>query len=274
MLPSLAVLLSTVAFAAPTPPSPERPVPRDPQRLTFAMEQTAAELSAAVARWREDGGTGSNPPPEDVQLWALWQQRTYLFLGDRPRLAAKVLPKLRDELRAEAEQILAARRALGRLNPPTKRKPGSFSTGAAKPAAVLRGYYREAQRRFKVSWRVLASVNLVETTFNKIRSNSTAGAQGPMQFIPSTWSAYGMGGNIRDPHDAILGAANYLRASGAPGDYRRALYAYNPSQLYVTAVRSYAKAMRSRPEFFYELYNWQVFVRTPSGRTRISGPGL
>ena len=57
-----------------------------------------------------------------------------------------------------------------------------------------------------------------------------------MQFMPSTWREYGLRGNIHDPHDAILGAANYLHAAGAPGDIGRALYAYNPSPYYVDAV--------------------------------------
>ena len=54
---------------------------------------------------------------------------------------------------------------------------------------------------------VLAAVNFVETKFGKLRSSSAAGAQGPMQFIPATWRRYGLGGNVRDAHDAILGAA-------------------------------------------------------------------
>jgi hypothetical protein len=57
-----------------------------------------------------------------------------------------------------------------------------------------------------------------------------------MQFLPATWRAYGLGGDVHDPHDAILGAANLLRASGAPTDNRRALFAYNHSTLYVDAV--------------------------------------
>ena len=90
-------------------------------------------------------------------------------------------------------------------------------------------------------------MNLVETGFNKLRNDSVAGAQGPMQFIPSTWRAYGMGGDIHDPRDAIMGAANYLRASGAPGNYRRALYAYNPSTLYVRGRPQPRAADRARP---------------------------
>lgn len=104
------------------------------------------------------------------------------------------------------------------------------------PAGTLLDHYRKAQRRYRVPWQVLAAVNFVETGFNRLRSNSTAGAQGPMQFIPATWRAYGRGGDIHDPHDAILGAANYLRASGAPRNLGRALYAYNRSSLYVEAV--------------------------------------
>ena len=106
------------------------------------------------------------------------------------------------------------------------------------PADRLLAYYREAERRFGVPWHVLAAVNFVETAFGKVRSRSTAGAQGPMQFLPATWRAYGLGGDVDDPRDAILGAANLLRSSGAPGDLRRALYAYNHSTLYVDAVLS------------------------------------
>ena len=130
-------------------------------------------------------------------------------------------------LRADARDVLLARRALVRLTPPTTLPLSAFRTGPAESADRLLGHYRAAQRRFGVPWEVLAAVNFVETAFGKVRSQSTAGAQGPMQFLPATWRAYGLGGDVHDPHDAILGAANYLRASGAPGDLRRALFAYN-----------------------------------------------
>ena len=94
-----------------------------------------------------------------------------------------------------------------------------------------------------------------------------------MQFIPQTWSAYGMGGNIRDPRDAILGAANYLHANGAPRDVHGALYRYNPSSHYVNAVLAYASRIQRNPRNFFEYYAWQVFVRTPEGTQRITGPG-
>jgi soluble lytic murein transglycosylase-like protein len=121
---------------------------------------------------------------------------------------------------------------------------------------------------------VLAAVNFVESAFGKLRSASAAGAQGPMQFMPSSWRAYGLGGNVHDPHDAIIGAANYLRAAGALHDIRRALHAYNPSGRYVDAVLRYAHEIGVDAHNFYELYSWQVFVKTSSGFVRLTGPGL
>jgi membrane-bound lytic murein transglycosylase B len=121
-----------------------------------------------------------------------------------------------------------------------------------------------------VRWPLLAAVNLVESSFGRLRNDSTAGAQGPMQFMPSTWATYGRG-DVHDPHAAILAAARFLHAGGAPAHERAALYAYNPSQRYVTAVEAYARVM-SDPRAFRELYAWQVFVRTTAGLRRLTGP--
>jgi hypothetical protein len=265
-------VLSQDEEAQTAPPAPDRGVPRDPERLAGALAETTLSLREAIALWRREGDPSRGDPPEDVTLYALYQQRVYLFLGVRPRLARQVLARLPGSVRPEARDVLRARRALSRLNPPTRRV--RFKTGRALPAGLLLDLYRRAEDRFGVSRRVLAAVNLVETGFNRIRSNSSAGAQGPMQFIPSTWRRYGMGGRIHKPRDAILGAANYLHASGAPPDYRRALFAYNPSTLYVNAVLSYARAMRRRSDAYYALYSWQIFVRTPTGARRLTGPGL
>jgi membrane-bound lytic murein transglycosylase B len=256
----------------PSLPQPDRPVPKRPARAATELSDTTHALREAIARWRHDGDPSEGEPPDDVTLLALYQQRIYLFLGDRRPLARRVLPLLPPDVEPEARDILRARRALHRLNPPTRRR--RFRTGRALPAGVLFGFYRRAERRFGVSRRVLAAVNLVETGFNRIRSNSTAGAQGPMQFIPSTWRRYGLGGNVHRPRDAIMGAANYLHASGAPRSYRTALFHYNPSTLYVNAVLGYARAMRRRSDALYALYAWQVFVRRPDGAERITGPGL
>jgi hypothetical protein len=257
------VLLAFLALAAPPPPG--APIPRDPAALATRLEETTHDLSDAVGRWR---ASGRERVPKDVTLDALYQQRIVLLLSERRALARAVLGRLPNPKPLRSE--LLARGELGRLSKP--RPLSAFRTGRAAPAGKLLRYYLAAQRRFKVAWNVLAAVNYVESAFNKLRNASSAGAQGPMQFLPSTWRAYGLGGNVHDPRDAILGAANYLHANGAPRDYRRALYRYNPSWLYVDAVLRYSRRIRSDPRAYYVFYSRQVFVRTPHGLVRLTGP--
>jgi hypothetical protein len=257
------------ARAPQSPPSPDEPIPRDPGALAKRLTATTAALNEAIDRWR-GGGDPRGPTPEDVTLHALHQQRMHLLLTSGARLARAVIPRLPALLARDLRTTIRARRGLGKLTPPVPRS--RFRTGPALPAGVLLDHYREAQRRFGVAWPVLAAVNFVESDFGRLRNESVAGAGGPMQFIPSTWVAYGMGGDVRDPHDAIMGAANYLHASGAPGDYSRALYAYNPSAAYVSAVLGYVRQIRRDPRTYFVYHSWQVFVRTPAGVRRITGP--
>ena len=203
----------------------------------------------------------------------LHEQRIYRVLAADDRLAAIVLGRLGASAAREAASNVRAGGALYDHFSPVKVLP-DFRTRPPEPADVLRRYFDQAQERFGVDWEVLAAVMLIETRMGRIVSNSSAGAQGPMQFIPSTWAAYGLGGDVHEERDAILGAANYLSASGAPSDYRGALFHYNPVPAYVTAVTGYANAMERDPDLFYAYYNWQVFVRTTRGDVRLTGPGL
>jgi membrane-bound lytic murein transglycosylase B len=262
------VLLAIAALWA--APPPDAPIPHQPRPLASRLAATTADLQAAIDRWRTVGSPTRGGPPEEVTLDALYQQRIYLVLAANARLARAVLRLLPARVARAARSEIAARRELGRLSRPRPRS--AFRVGRPEPAGRLRRYYAEARRRFGISWRVLAAVNYVESAFNKLRNASSAGAQGPMQFLPSTWRAYGLGGNIHDPHDAIIGAANYLHANGAPQNYRRALFRYNPSSLYVDAVLRYTSAIRADERAYYALYSRQVFVRTPQGLVRLTGP--
>ena len=94
-----------------------------------------------------------------------------------------------------------------------------------------------------------------------------------MQFMPATWRAYGLGGNVHDDRDAIMGAANYLRASGAPRNMRRALFAYNQARAYVDSILRYTQLIERDPRNLYVFYSWQLFVRTEKGDVRLTGPG-
>jgi hypothetical protein len=251
-------------------PRPDAAIPREPQVLADRLAETHAALAQAIDGWRSEGDLGEHPPPRDVTLWALHQQRIHLLLTGRGRLAERVLEHLPAKPARHLRATFRARRGLGKITPPT---PGRYRTGPPEPPRTLLAHYRKAQRRFGVQWPVLAAVNFVESAFGRMRNSSAAGAQGPMQFIPSTWEAYGMGGDVNDPHDAIMGAANYLSASGAPADLTGALYAYNPSDLYVRAVLAYAGRVKRDRDAFLSYYSWQVFVRQPDGGTRrITGP--
>ncbi|WP_248962859.1 lytic transglycosylase domain-containing protein [Sphaerisporangium perillae] len=252
-------------------PAPDTKIPKDASKLARSLKDTTRALHAAVDAWTGDGDPSRGGPPEPVVLLALHQQRIYRFAARHPGPASRAFGELAAPLAGEARDNTEAIRELLSLAHPLKGS-ATFKVQRPLPAGVLLGQFKKAERRFGVEWEVLAAVMLVETKFGRVRSASYAGAQGPMQFMPATWKAYGMGGDIQDPEDAIAGAANYLRASGAPRDYKRALHAYNPSNAYVNAVLLHARQMKRDSRNYYAYYNWQVFVLTTNGERRLTGP--
>jgi peptidoglycan hydrolase CwlO-like protein len=112
--------------------------------------------------------------------------------------------------------------------------------------------YRASARKygFGRDWYILAAVGKVESNHGETIGPSSAGAMGPMQFLPSTWEYSGVDGdgdgvaNIMDPKDAIPAAAGYLEEGGAPIDWYRALYSYNHADWYVKKVLAVAEAYR------------------------------
>jgi Transglycosylase SLT domain len=123
--------------------------------------------------------------------------------------------------------------------------PSQFALGHI-PLDMLR-LYQEAAAKYGLEWEYLAAIGQVETHHGTLAgacATSSAGARGPMQFMPGTWDAYGNGGDVCDPKDAIPAAARYLKASGAPKDWDRALFAYNHAGWYVDLVKSWAEKYR------------------------------
>ena len=130
---------------------------------------------------------------------------------------------------------------------------------SAAPLAALRSYYLEAQNRYGIDASYLASINFIESKFGRVNGPSSAGALGPMQFMPSTWVEYGQGGSIMDPHAAILAAARLLVHNGAPYDMRNAIWHYNNSFDYVDSVEFFARAYRADPGWLERMYYWDTF---------------
>jgi hypothetical protein len=125
---------------------------------------------------------------------------------------------------------------------------GGATVRAESPIDLRTLYIRAAQTCPGLPWGVLAGIGQVETDHGRVKAVSSAGAEGPMQFLPSTWAIYGVDGdgdgkaNIFDQADAVYSAARYLCASGGgrPDTLYDAIYAYNHSDYYVRTVLSLA----------------------------------
>jgi cell wall-associated NlpC family hydrolase len=126
----------------------------------------------------------------------------------------------------------------------------SAQAQAQIPASYLELFQAAAATCPGLPWSVLAGIGRVETDFGTNTQTSSAGAVGPMQFLPATFAAYDTpvppGGatppSPDDPTDAVYAAARDLCANGARGgaDIPGAVFAYNHSQAYVAEVLSYA----------------------------------
>jgi membrane-bound lytic murein transglycosylase B len=226
-----------------------------PQQVADQLAQTDSALRAAIDGWRAGGDPPATAPPQEVLDQAQAVQDDARYLTRHPNLTAQVLPLLSPALANQVRRLTTASRDLLRLSKGARQR--HLKVGAPPPLSDLISFYREASRRYGVAWNYLAAIHLVETKFSRVKSDSVAGAKGPMQFIPSTWRIYGNGGDIHDPHDAILAAANLLHNNGAPPQYARALRAYNNSGLYVDAVTRYAREIAANPYGVYYLYCWQ-----------------
>lgn len=253
-------------------PGPDVRPPRRPGPLARAIQDVTLDLPRAIDQWLDGGGVRLSRAGHNIALGGLWQQKLYRHLIVHPRLRAKVLRRVPAWLDRRIQRHVKAGAGLRSLASPVD-PPVRVKTYPPTPHRKLIRLYRLGQRRFGVPWYVLASVNFVETKFARLLGPSSAGAMGPMQFMPATWDAYGNGGDINDPHDSIMAAARYLRASGAPGNMRGALFAYNRSTAYVDAILAYAREMKRDPRTMYAYYFWQVFYRTTAGDLQLTGPG-
>jgi membrane-bound lytic murein transglycosylase B len=248
---TVAAPTSTVPFDLTTlrPPAPAG----DPGGL-------AAQIVAAEATLR-DGASGE----EAVGRAALAQQVAYRQLGVHPEWDAAVLAAVPPALQLSVQRQAAARREFGAMRVPRSATPPAWRIIPPAPLAELQADYQAAAAATGVPWQYLAAVHLVETATGRIDATSTAGAQGPMQFLPATWAAYGAGGDIHNTRDAIFTAARYLAANGGATDIRPALWRYNHSDHYVLGVVLYGDIIAEHPLALRALYHWGVWYRTTTG---------
>jgi hypothetical protein len=127
--------------------------------------------------------------------------------------------------------------------------------GGARTGSYLDLYRQAATTCPGLSWTVLAAIGQIESAHGRNAGRSSAGALGPMQFMPATWRAYGVDGDgdgkadIMNPYDAVPGAAKYLCANGAGRGGRslyNAVFRYNHADWYVRNVLDLAGAYAKR----------------------------
>jgi hypothetical protein len=206
-----------------------------------------------------------DPARDESQLaHAGWEQDlAYATLRAHADWVADVLPRLPDSARPIVAANVDAGAQISELNEPQPELP-AWTIRPPQPREELVGFYHEAEAATGVGWQYLAAIHLVETRLGRIVGTSLAGAQGPMQFMPPSWEAYGEG-DVYDDRDAILAAGRYLAAAGAPDDMDAALFSYNHSDRYVAAVRAYAQAIIDDPRAYDGYYHWQVHYATTTG---------
>jgi membrane-bound lytic murein transglycosylase B len=198
------------------------------------------------------------------------QQVAYRTLSARPGWDDPVRKALPKDLVRVAFDNVASRREFRSMHPTSRADLHPdlppWRIVPAAPAPRLLAHYRAAEARFGVDWAYLAAINFIETSMGRIRGTSVAGAQGPMQFIPTTWAIHGRG-DINSPRDSIMAAGRFLRAHGfhRPGGRAAALYRYNNSWAYVRGVSLVAKVMQRRPRAFHGYYHWKVYYLTRLG---------
>ena len=129
--------------------------------------------------------------------------------------------------------------------------PVDRTAPAGRPANYLQLFQASAAQYCPgLSWTVLAAIGQIESDDGQNVGPSTAGALGPMQFLPSTWATWGIDGfgdtgapEVMNPFDAVPSAARLLCADGAASGgagLRQAIFDYNHATWYVDEVLALA----------------------------------
>ncbi len=269
-LSAIALLAPGAAFAAegaatgtlaapPTVTTPAAEVPAEPAPSETTPAQTQSQTSTTTTE------TASRPPAAEPAP-AVQRAHPQHATGGEPRKSGSGATAPGTGSAAAPGSTQAQPRAAHRAVAPstlTPSLPAALQGGVGgvpnffiedfEIPPFLLPIFQAAGTAYGIPWQVLAAINEVETDYGRDLSVSSAGAEGWMQFLPSSWSGYGVDANgdgYRDPYnpaDAIFTAARYLRAAGGVHDIRTAVFAYNHSQAYVSSVMLRAQLLGGTP---------------------------
>ena len=243
------------------PPTTTTTLPASPD---LVVPPRSAEATATTLTRVERGLRTEDRDPARLRVLGWEQQLAYRQLSNHQDWIPATLAALPEDLRPIVQRNLGASAGLSGITPAATELP-DWTIVTPRDPGTLRIYYSEAEQASGIPWPYLAAIHFLETRMGRIRGNSSAGAQGPMQFIPSSWAAFGNGGDVNDDRDAILAAGRYLKAAGGPANMDKAIFAYNHDDGYVAAVKAYAQNIIEDPRAYDGYYHWQVYYRTVDG---------
>jgi membrane-bound lytic murein transglycosylase B len=254
---------STTSTPAPSTPVPSTPAPSTPAPAAGTPAPAAVEVPTVVVQRRQKTTASKHVNSNLTATHA------------KPPTTGTAKSKANGPAKASGPNGVAPSPQL--IAAQANALAAELATSAASAQALafyriplfLLPIYRAAAIQYGVPWQILAAINEVETDYGSDLSVSSAGAEGWMQFEPSTWLQYGvdaLDAGYADPYnpvDAVFAAARYLHAAGASSNLRTAILAYNHSDAYADSVLLRAKLISSYPKSVIATLTGLVDARLP-----------
>ena len=230
------------------------------RRLHLAAGQSYPVSAAVLTRLRFGGATalsvtGADAIVDLARSAQLGLARNFAVLISAPPSAS--LPTLMSQVRSVIGKSGQVVNLVSYGLATASQRPVATNIPAGAPANYLNLFKASAAKYCPgMSWTVLAAIGQIESGDGANNGPSSAGALGPMQFMPGTWAEWGINGfgppgppDIMNPLDAIPSAARMLCAAGAgnPATLRGAIFAYNHATWYVDEVLALAGEYAKNP---------------------------
>src|SRR3981081_367797 len=185
---------TSVAAVSPSPSATPSP---SPTPTAHAVVIDAAYVASELGSVEEAIRMADTPGDQYANLGDR-QQHAYRLLAAHPDWVPAVLNAVSPTVRTAIQDNLGAAQQIDSLNGARSSLP-HWQIIAPPAPEVLLAYYREAEQAYSIQWQYLAAINLIETNMGRIRGLSSAGAHGPMEFMPATWGRHGRGGRHKPP---------------------------------------------------------------------------